>query len=84
METQIATQNQCDIHYNNWLMGVVSAVCRMTRLSQSLAHQLINKCQYIATVPELHQQLENFGIARTSQSAQEFINYWLYADGDKE
>jgi hypothetical protein len=83
METQPATQLECNRHHNDWLTSVIGVICRMTQLTPSNAHSLFNRCQYISTVPELHIELERVGIPRTSKTAQGFVNYWLYADTDE-
>jgi hypothetical protein len=83
MENSIATQKECDLTYNNWLMAVISAICRMTKLPPARAHDLFNKCQFIETLSELYQQLENVDIMKNSSAAQQFVNYWLYSDSDE-
>jgi len=83
MENLIATQKECDLNYNNWLMSVISAICRMTKLTPARAHDLFNKCQFVETLPELYRQLENVGITKNSSASQQFVNYWLYSDSDE-
>jgi hypothetical protein len=83
MENQLATPQECNNHYNHWLMGVVSAICRITKLTPHDALDLFNKCQFAETQAQVFFQLENVGIPRTSDQAKQFLNYWLYADSDE-
>lgn len=76
-------QKEYDEYYNRWLMKTISAICRMTKLSQVNAHQLIRQCRHCFKNSEIYAQLEKFGIPRTSSVAREFMNYWNYADTDE-